>query len=89
MAAAAVEGASGQASDIHGLLEQDADKGLLRFLTAGSVDDGKSTLIGRLLYDTRGIYEDQLTAIRNSKLNRSTAEFDLSLLTDGLRAERE
>jgi sulfate adenylyltransferase large subunit len=62
---------------------------LLRFSTAGSVDDGKSTLIGRLLYDTKGVYEDQLAAVKNSRVNRSTAEFDLSLLTDGLRAERE
>ncbi len=70
-------------------LTADAEKDLLRFLAAGSVDDGKSTLIGRLLYDTKGIYEDQLAAIRKSKLNRSTAAFDLSLVTDGLRAERE
>src|SRR5512147_3161204 len=55
---------------------------LLRFTTAGSVDDGKSTLIGRLLYDSKGIYEDQLAAISKDKV-------DLSLLTDGLRAERE
>jgi sulfate adenylyltransferase large subunit len=61
----------------------------LRFSTAGSVDDGKSTLIGRLLYDTKGAYEDQIEAVKKSKVNRSGREMDLSLLTDGLRAERE
>jgi sulfate adenylyltransferase subunit 1 len=64
-------------------------KGLLRFTTAGSVDDGKSTLIGRLLYDTKGIYEDQLLSIQKSGINRSNGPIDLSLVTDGLRAERE
>src|SRR5215471_19406438 len=62
---------------------------LLRFTTAGSVDDGKSTLIGRLLYDTKGIYEDQLVSIQKSGINRSAGPIDLSLVTDGLRAERE
>ncbi len=62
---------------------------LLRFSTAGSVDDGKSTLIGRLLYDTRAVYEDQIASVKKSGINRSTAPLDLSLLTDGLRAERE
>jgi sulfate adenylyltransferase subunit 1 len=62
---------------------------LLRFTTAGSVDDGKSTLIGRLLYDTKGIYEDQLISIQKSGINRSDGPIDLSLVTDGLRAERE
>ncbi len=61
----------------------------LRFSTAGSVDDGKSTLIGRLLFDTKGAYEDQIEAVKKSKVNRSGREIDLSLLTDGLRAERE
>lgn len=70
-------------------LEQETQKELLRFFTAGSVDDGKSTLIGRLLYDARGIYEDQLASIQKSKLNRSSGPIDFSLLTDGLRAERE
>jgi bifunctional enzyme CysN/CysC len=67
------------------------EKDLLRFLTAGSVDDGKSTLIGRLLYDTRAVFDDQLAAVeRDSKRRSSTATaVDLSLLTDGLRAERE
>ena len=63
--------------------------GLLRFTTAGSVDDGKSTLIGRLLYDTQSAYEDQIDTVRNSRINRSTGPIDFSLLTDGLRAERE
>ena len=62
---------------------------LLRFTTAGSVDDGKSTLIGRLLYDSKSIFEDQLEAIEESSKRRGNAEVDLSLLTDGLRAERE
>jgi len=61
----------------------------LRFSTAGSVDDGKSTLIGRLLFDTKGAYEDQIEAVKKSKVNRSGREIDLSLLTDGLNAERE
>jgi bifunctional enzyme CysN/CysC len=62
---------------------------LLRLATAGSVDDGKSTLIGRLLYDAKGIFEDQLEAIRRTSEQRGHAETDLALLTDGLRAERE
>jgi sulfate adenylyltransferase subunit 1 len=64
-------------------------EGLLRFSTAGSVDDGKSTLIGRLLYDSQAVFEDQLAAVRKSKVNRSAGPIDFSLLTDGLRAERE
>jgi bifunctional enzyme CysN/CysC len=62
---------------------------LLRLATAGSVDDGKSTLIGRLLYDAKGIFEDQLESIRRTSEQRGNAETDLALLTDGLRAERE
>jgi bifunctional enzyme CysN/CysC len=62
---------------------------LLRLATAGSVDDGKSTLIGRLLYDAKGIFEDQLEAIRLTSEQRGGTETDLALLTDGLRAERE
>ena len=63
---------------------------VLRFMTAGSVDDGKSTLIGRLLLDTRGVFADQLSAINRSKYKRTAAsEPDLALLTDGLEAERE
>jgi sulfate adenylyltransferase subunit 1 len=61
----------------------------LRFTTAGSVDDGKSTLIGRLLYDTKSILEDQLTSIENTTAKRGGKGIDLSLLTDGLTAERE
>jgi sulfate adenylyltransferase large subunit len=62
---------------------------LLRFTTAGSVDDGKSTLIGRLLYDSKTVYEDQLASVRKATTNVTTKGLDLSLLTDGLRAERE
>jgi sulfate adenylyltransferase large subunit len=62
---------------------------LLRFTTAGSVDDGKSTLIGRLLYDSKTVYEDQLAGIRKATRNQAHGTLDLSLLTDGLRAERE
>ena len=62
---------------------------MLRFVTAGSVDDGKSTLIGRLLYDSRAILEDQLAAVERASLRRGVGEIDLSLLTDGLEAERE
>jgi len=64
-------------------------QGLLRFITAGSVDDGKSTLIGRLLYDSKTIFEDQLESIEQASSQRGTDGADLSLLTDGLRAERE
>ncbi|MEM7538394.1 MAG: sulfate adenylyltransferase subunit CysN [Chloroflexota bacterium] len=62
---------------------------LLRFTTAGSVDDGKSTLIGRLLYDSKAIFEDQLEAVERASQNRGDEQVDLALLTDGLRAERE
>jgi bifunctional enzyme CysN/CysC len=62
---------------------------LLRFSTAGSVDDGKSTLIGRLLFDSKGIFEDQLLAIERTSRRRGYSQVDLALLTDGLRAERE
>src|SRR5690606_5869946 len=62
---------------------------LLRFTTAGSVDDGKSTLIGRLLYDSKAIFEDQLDAIARASKQRGDGHVDLALLTDGLRAERE
>jgi sulfate adenylyltransferase large subunit len=66
-----------------------AESQLLRFTTAGSVDDGKSTLIGRLLYEAKGVYEDQLASVQKAGVNRSTGPIDFSLLTDGLRAERE
>ncbi|MDP4281871.1 MAG: GTP-binding protein [Bacteroidota bacterium] len=62
---------------------------LLRFTTAGSVDDGKSTLIGRLLYDSKSIFEDQLDAVRRASLKKGGEHINLALLTDGLRAERE
>jgi sulfate adenylyltransferase subunit 1 len=65
------------------------DMDLLRFTTAGSVDDGKSTLIGRLLYDSKNIFEDQLEAVERASKQRGTDYVDLALLTDGLRAERE
>jgi len=67
----------------------EAERGVLRFLTAGSVDDGKSTLIGRLLHDSRALAEDQLAALSRAALRRGDARLDLSLVTDGLEAERE
>src|SRR5580704_2752484 len=70
-------------------LEQNLNKELLRFTTAGSVDDGKSTLIGRLLHDSKTVYEDQLASVKKSRINRANGPIDFSLLTDGLRAERE
>jgi bifunctional enzyme CysN/CysC len=73
------------------LLAQDERKDLLRFVTAGSVDDGKSTLIGQLLVESQGVYEDQLDAVRKASGRRAAVhqDLDLSLITDGLRAERE
>src|SRR5438046_8854960 len=62
---------------------------LLRFATAGSVDDGKSTLIGRLLYDSKAIFEDQLESVERTSRERGDEYTNLALLTDGLRAERE
>jgi sulfate adenylyltransferase subunit 1 (EFTu-like GTPase family) len=62
---------------------------LLRFATAGSVDDGKSTLIGRLLYDSKSIFQDQLEAVEATSVSKGHEYTDLSLLTDGLRSERE
>jgi bifunctional enzyme CysN/CysC len=78
-------------SDLDVWLAQQTDKGLLRFLTCGSVDDGKSTLIGRLLYDSQLILDDQLASLRQESRNRTTGEegIDFSLLVDGLAAERE
>jgi sulfate adenylyltransferase subunit 1 len=70
-------------------LEPSLEMELLRFTTAGSVDDGKSTLIGRLLHDSKAVYEDQLASVKRSRINRSSGPIDFSLLTDGLRAERE
>lgn len=79
------------ATDIDAYLAEHERKELLRFITCGSVDDGKSTLIGRLLYDSKMIYEDQLAKIeKDSVVHGTTGEtVDLALLTDGLRAERE
>ncbi|MDO3382557.1 sulfate adenylyltransferase subunit CysN [Gilvimarinus algae] len=78
-------------TDIDAYLEQHEHKELLRFLTCGSVDDGKSTLIGRLLHDSKMIYEDQLEAVRSDTSRHGTTgnELDLALLVDGLQAERE
>ncbi|MGJ8518084.1 sulfate adenylyltransferase subunit CysN [Carnimonas bestiolae] len=79
------------ASDIDRYLREQEQKGLLRFITCGSVDDGKSTLIGRLLFDSKRIFEDQLAAItRDSKTQGTTGDrVDLALLVDGLQSERE
>ncbi|WP_286239602.1 sulfate adenylyltransferase subunit CysN [Neptuniibacter halophilus] len=79
------------ANDIQAYLHQHENKELLRFLTCGSVDDGKSTLIGRLLHDSKMIYEDQLAAIQkdNERVGNAGEELDLALLVDGLQAERE
>jgi sulfate adenylyltransferase subunit 1 len=77
------------AFEIEDFLAAEQAKDLLRFTTAGSVDDGKSTLIGRLLYDSQSVYEDQLKAVTKASVNRSAGAIDFSLLTDGLRAERE
>ena len=78
-------------TDIHAYLAQHESKDMLRFLTCGSVDDGKSTPIGRLLHDSKMIYEDQLAAItKDSKKVGTTGEkVDLALLVDGLQSERE
>ena len=79
------------AEDIHAYLEQHQNKQLLRFITCGSVDDGKSTLIGRLLYDSKMIFEDQLAALESDSKRVGTQgqEIDFALLVDGLAAERE
>ena len=71
------------------LLVNPTESSLLHFTTAGSVDDGKSTLIGRLLYDSKSIFEDQLLAVEESSKRRGDGHVNLALLTDGLRAERE
>jgi len=79
------------AEDIEAYLEQHQNKSLLRFITCGSVDDGKSTLIGRLLYDSKMIFEDQLAALESDSKRHGTqgGEIDFALLVDGLAAERE
>jgi adenylyl-sulfate kinase len=77
--------------NIKEFLDQDQKKDLLRFLTAGSVDDGKSTLIGRLLFDSKKLYEDQLSALKrdSKRVGHAGEEIDYALLLDGLKAERE
>lgn len=79
------------AQDIEAYLKVHEQKDLLRFLTCGNVDDGKSTLIGRLLYDSKLIYEDQMAAIEkdSQRFNTTDGDFDLALLVDGLQSERE
>ena len=79
------------AEDIHAYLKSHEHKGLLRFITCGSVDDGKSTLIGRLLYESKLIFEDQLAALEadSKKVGTQGGELDFALLVDGLAAERE
>ena len=79
------------ASDIEAYLHQHEHKSLLRFITCGSVDDGKSTLIGRLLYDSKMIFEDQLAALEadSKKVGTQGGDIDFALLVDGLAAERE
>ena len=79
------------ANDINAYLAQHERKQLLRLLTCGSVDDGKSTLIGRLLHDSKMIYEDHLASIaaESAKSGSAGGELDLALLVDGLQAERE
>ena len=77
--------------DIHTYLARHQKKELLRFLTCGSVDDGKSTLIGRLLYESKLVFEDQLSALEadSKKVGTQGGEIDFALLVDGLAAERE
>ena len=89
--AATAPAADGDGQDIHAYLARHERKEILRFLTCGSVDDGKSTLIGRLLHDSKMIYEDQLAAVRRDSKTTGTQRggVDLALLVDGLQAERE
>ncbi len=77
--------------DVEGFLATQENKDLLRFITCGSVDDGKSTLIGRLLYESKMLFEDQLTALEadSKKLGTQGGNLDFALLVDGLSAERE
>ncbi len=79
------------ADDIEAYLERHANKSMLRFITCGSVDDGKSTLIGRLLYESKLVFDDQLTALEaDSRKSGTQGEgLDFALLVDGLAAERE
>ena len=79
------------AEDIDAFLADHESKGLLRFITCGSVDDGKSTLIGRLLYDSRMVFDDQMAALEadSKKVGTQGGALDFALLVDGLAAERE
>ena len=88
MAASTISNLATPGFSIDEFLQQEREKDLLRFSTAGSVDDGKSTLIGRLLYDTQSVYEDQVRSIEG-KGTTAPGQIDFALLTDGLRAERE
>ena len=88
MAASTISNLATPSFSIDEFLQQEREKDLLRFTTAGSVDDGKSTLIGRLLYDTQSVYEDQVRSIEG-KGTTAPGQIDFALLTDGLRAERE
>src|SRR5215470_14475230 len=83
--------ASESARSVLAYLEAQQQKSLLRFITCGSVDDGKSTLIGRLLYDSKALFEDQLAALEaeSKKVGTQNGELDFALLMDGLAAERE
>src|SRR3954468_5571257 len=83
--------ASDAAAEVEAYLRSQERKDLLRFLTCGSVDDGKSTLIGRLLYDCKLLYDDQLSALEKDSARFGTTgeKFDMALLVDGLQAERE
>ena len=85
----AAEDPLGREQGVEALLDQIRNADLLRFTTAGSVDDGKSTLIGRLLHDSKQIYDDHLDAVRRDSLRLNRGITDLALLTDGLKAERE
>jgi sulfate adenylyltransferase subunit 1 (EFTu-like GTPase family) len=75
--------ANQEAWGFESFMQKNLEKDLLRFTTAGSVDDGKSTLIGRLLHDSKSVFEDQMAAVKKSRINRSTGAVDFSLLTDG------
>ena len=90
-AEAAPTAAAGHAAEVAAYLQQHETKGLLRFITCGSVDDGKSTLIGRLLHDTKLLFDDQLAALEKDSVRHGTQgdEIDFALLVDGLAAERE
>ena len=75
---------------IEAFLKENEAKDLLRFSTCGSIDDGKSTLIGRLLHDSKNVYEDQIASVRKASREKESEEkIDFALLTDGLKAERE